>query len=409
MNDASPRRVPSRRSVLGYMAAGAGTAAAASGAFAFNSSVETAGSASTPEVTRTRQSYSPHGLHQAGIVTPAPAATKLIGFDLLSDTDVEALSRLMRLWSSDIANMMAGEPIPGDTAPELAQANTSLSITVGFGPGVFDLEGLAQQRPAGFVTIPAMQHDRLADEWSGGDLLAIVAADDRTTIDYVSRRLIRDAETFATPRWVQTGSWRGLDANGDPVTGRNLFGQKDGTANPGGDVLDESVWIDGGPQWLTGGTTVVIRRIEMDLDDWDDLGRSSQEKVIGRNLDDGAPLTGDREYDAPDFTATDGGELVIPEDAHIRLAHPVNNAGRRILRRGINYTHEERSGSRTVTSAGLLFLSFQANVAEQFVPIQRTLDNSDALNRWTTAIGSAVFAIPGGFDEQGWVGRQLLS
>ena len=61
-----------------------------------------------------------------------------------------------------------------------------------------------------------------------------------------------------------------------------------------------------------------------------------------------------------------------------------------------------------MVTAGLVFMSFQANIARQFVPIQNRLDARDALNDWTSAIGSAVFAIPGGFAAGDWLGRALF-
>ena len=79
-----------------------------------------------------------------------------------------------------------------------------------------------------------------------------------------------------------------------------------------------------------------------------------------------------------------------------------------MLRRGVNYTHEEwRDGEQRAT-AGLIFCAFQASIADQFIPVQRALDDSDALNEWTTAIGSAVFAVPPGYAKGGWVGETLL-
>lgn len=61
-----------------------------------------------------------------------------------------------------------------------------------------------------------------------------------------------------------------------------------------------------------------------------------------------------------------------------------------------------------MTSSGLVFLAFCANIASQFVPIQNRPDASDALNDWTHAIGSAVFAIPGGFPKDDWIARSLF-
>ncbi|MFZ1411089.1 MAG: Dyp-type peroxidase, partial [Micropruina sp.] len=315
---------------------------------------------------------------------------------------------LLRLWSGDIEALMAGAPIPGDTAPDMAQAGVSLSVTVGLGPRVFELPGLASRRPSGYVEVPAMAHDRLQDRWSGGDVLAIVAADDPTTVAYASRRLERDAATFATLAWVQGGSWRGTDSAGQPVTGRNLFGQLDGTANPSGADLEAVVWASG-PAWFAGGTTLVVRRIELDLDFWDATTRERQEKVIGRRLDSGAPLTGSHERDDLDLTALDAaGRPLIALDAHARRAHPSVNGGRRILRRGLNYTHTEGGHRGVVPSAGLVFLSFQADLANQYLPLQTSLDQRDALHDWTATIGSAVFAIPPGFGPGDWLARGLF-
>ncbi len=53
-------------------------------------------------------------------------------------------------------------------------------------------------------------------------------------------------------------------------------------------------------------------------------------------------------------------------------------------------------------------MSFQADIDSQFTPIQRRLDRGDALNTWTTAVGSATFAILPGFEEGGWLGEPLL-
>lgn len=48
-------------------------------------------------------------------------------------------------------------------------------------------------------------------------------------------------------------------------------------------------------------------------------------------------------------------------------------------------------------------------MAAQFVPIQNRLDELDLLNEWTTPIGSAVFALPPGCSEGGFIGETLLS
>lgn len=396
---------PTRRHLLGY--AGAGglglVAGGVAGARLAADDGEPGGAGPTVPGT-----ISPFGAHQPGVAAATPTTTRLVALDVLPGTDREALGRLMRLWTGSIAAATQGRPAPGDTARDLAQANLDLTVTVGWGSTLFARTGLVDDRPPALSPVPAFTHDRLQERWSGGDLLLIVAAADDTSVTHTLRRLLLDAEPFARLRWEQAGSWRGLDADHAPITGRNLFGQVDGTANlrPDDPLFDPTVWTKT-PDWFAGGTTLVVRRIRMDLDLWDTLTRDEQERAVGRDLAVGAPLGGTAETDAPDLEATDaGGRLIIPADAHLRLSHPSTNGGARILRRGLNYTTSDPlTGSR---ESGLIFCAFQADIDSQFTRLQRRLDQGDALNAWTTAIGSASFAILPGFSADGYLADRLL-
>ena len=352
-------------------------------------------------------SLSPYGAHQPGIAAATPRANRLLSLDLQRGVTREALGRLMRLWTGTIEAVTQGRAAPGDTARDLAQANTDLSIIVGWGPRTLARAGL--DRPACLAPVPPFRHDRLQEHWSGGDLVLLVGAADDTTVSHVVRRLVKDAAPFATLRWDQAGSWRGLDRDQAPTTGRNLFGQVDGTANPRPDdpMFDSTVWVKR-PDWLAGGSTLVVRRIRMDLDTWDKLTRDEQERSVGRDLSVGAPLGGERERDQPDFHSRDeGGRLLIPTNSHVRRSHPSFNGGAQILRRGMNYTAFDPATRQH--ESGLIFCSFQADIDEQFNRIQRSLDESDQLNTWTTAIGSAEFAILPGFEPGGWLGEHALT
>lgn len=408
--DSPPVTTPQigRRGLLGYLGAAGAGAVLGGGAVA----VSPLGSkeAVTPAQRQiTGQSYSPFGEHQTGITTPKPASFHAVAFNLRPNTDKIRLARLMRAWTADIEALMAGRPVPGDPAGELAQANVSLTVTVGLGPGVFAIPGLAPQKPTGLIDIPHQSHDRLAEEWTGGDLIVLISADDETSVSYAEDRLARDAAPFASVAWVQVGSWRGTDAAGDPVTGRNLFGQVDGSGNPAGDSLASTLWPAEPLDWFVGGTCLVVRRIEMKLDTWNALTRSGQDAATGRSLASGAPLGKQKESDGLDLSATDAaGKPVIPNDAHARRAHPDQNSGRTMLRRGWNYHHVATQGGSRVVSVGLIFLAFVADIAAQYVPVQASLDAEDALNEWTTAIGSAVFAIPPGWQAGDWIASRLL-
>ena len=96
---------------------------------------------------------------------------------------------------------------------------------------------------------------------------------------------------------------------------------------------------------------------------------------------------------------------MIPGDAHIRLSAPAATATR-LLRRGYSFT----DGFDEVTAqldAGLFFISFQRDPA-QFAAIQRNL-GGDALNEYIRHTSSAVFAVPPGARQGGYVGEGLLS
>ncbi len=397
-----------RRGLLGYAGAGGLGAAVGAAAGAVVGSGH-GGHAETTAAATLPGTISPFGTHQPGVTAPTPRANRLVALDLRAGVDRAALGRFMRLWSGTIAAAAMGRPTPGDTTRDLAQANVDLSVVVGWGYDLFDRVGLAEARPSALVRVPPLRHDRLEERWSGGDVMALVGAADDTTVTHVLRRLLLDAEPFATLRWEQAGSWRGLDGDQAPTTGRNLFGQVDGTGNllPDDPLFDSTVWSKA-PAWFAGGTTMVVRRIRMDLDTWDTLTRSEQEASVGRDLDIGAPLTGVRERDVPDLAARgDDGRLVIAENAHVRLSHATRNGGARILRRGLNYTSYDATTGRR--DAGLVFCSFQADLGAQFVPIARRLDRADALHEWTSHLGSAEFAILPGFAEGGWLGDTLLT
>jgi dye decolorizing peroxidase len=208
--------------------------------------------------------------------------------------------------------------------------------------------------------------------------------------------------------WQQPGFRRAYGSEAPGTTMRNLLGQLDGTKNlaPGTAAFDAAVWLGDAAGWLAGGTSLVIRRTKLHLDKWDRLDRTGREAAVGRRLGNGAPLTGTDEHDEPDFAATTPiGFPVIAEFAHIARARP-SQPGEVIFRRGYNYDHG--ATSTELTDAGLIFTSFQADITTQFLPIQTRLAEFDLLNEWTTPIGSAVFAIPPGATEGGFVGETIL-
>lgn len=394
-------RGPSRRSLLTAGLAGlGGLAAGAVGAAAL---ADEPPAAPSDTVGQARVPF--FGVHQAGVDTAQQARATFLAFDLDPSVDRAAFTRLLRLWTDDAARLTQGEAALADTEPELAVAPARLTVTLGLGPAALDVVGLPRTDRYGVAELPAFSVDRLEPRWTGGDVLLQVCADDALTVSHAARMLTKDVRTFGTPRWRQDGFQRHAGVTPDGTTPRNLMGQVDGSANPvaGTADFDAAVWIADGP--MAGGTTLVLRRIRMDLDRWDRLDRRDRELAVGRRLDDGAPLTGGTEQDMPDLEATDAnGLLVIPEFAHVRRAHPTTTNAR-ILRRG--YSYDDATADGTV-DAGLLFAAYQADVGEQFLPVQRSLAELDLLNEWTTPVGSSVFLVPPGCEPGGFLGDALV-
>ncbi|HUX72015.1 MAG TPA: Dyp-type peroxidase [Cellulomonadaceae bacterium] len=395
-----------RRAFLQGGAAALGGAALALGGRAAWEAATVSGDVAPPADAVGRAVVPAHGDRQAGVGTAPQSFASFVSLDLVDGVDRHALVRLMRIWTDDVDRLTSGRPGLADTEPELAVAPARLTVTVGYGPGLFTAAGLEDQRPSWLSPLPSFSIDRLEDAWSGGDLLLQVCADDEVTIAHSVRLLVKDARTFTTVRWVQRGFRRSPGSTTPGTTMRNLMGQVDGTRNPAPETEGGLIWHTSGPSWLVGGTSMVIRRIAMDLDTWDAVDRTGREFALGRRLADGSPLTGSSEHDVPDLDAVDAlGFPVIDTAAHIRRARSANPS-ERFLRRPYSYDDPPAAGA--ISRSGLVFVTFQRDPVTQFVPIQRQIDEADMLNRWTTPIGSAVFAIPGGFRPGEHLGERLL-
>ncbi len=390
------QRRPSRRGVLfGGAAAGLG-AIAALGVESLTSTT-TPAEAADPLHGNTVIPF--YGAHQAGIATAPQAHATYIALTLREDLDSAALQRLLRLLTDDAARLTQGQAALADTEPELGTVPARLTVTFGFGPKLMELAGTSA---AGIQPLPKFSIDRLQERWNDGDLLLHIASDDPLTIAHAQRMLLKDARRFASVKWMQPGFRRSRGSEASGTTMRNLFGQVDGTVNPSPESEDFNALV-----WNPdGSTTMVIRRIQMDVDTWDEVDRSGREFSVGRTLANGAPTTGSQEHDEPDFEATDAlGFTVIPAHAHIRRARS-ENPSERIFRRGYNY--DEQPTGTGISNSGLIFVSYQQSVAKQYIPLQQRLAELDALNQWTTPIGSAVFFIPPGCAEGGFVGETLF-
>lgn len=411
--DAAGRGLTRRGLLGGAAAAGAGFAL---GGVAFASREE-----SDAPVHRTVPFF---GDHQAGITTPAQDRLHFAAFDLITD-DPRDVRALLRAWTEAAARMSEGRPAgpvndqpvapPDDTGEAFDLPPARLTVTIGFGPGLFergghDRYGLASKRPAALKELPPLPGDELDPERSGGDLCVQACADDPQVAFHAVRNLARIARGVAVMRWSQLGFGRTSTTSRAQDTPRNLMGFKDGTNNivaEDQDGLGRFVWAgDEAPAWMRGGSYVVTRRIRMLIEVWDRNSLRDQEDTFGRFKDTGAPYGGKQEHDPVDLRARGSdGELLIPSNAHIRLAAPQSNGGTRLLRRGYSFT-DGFDAQLGQLDAGLFFIAFQRD-PEQFVRVQNNLAR-DGLNEYVKHVSSAVFAIPPGARRGGYLGQGLI-
>ncbi len=415
----------SRRGLLGL--AGATVAGIGLGIGADRAVIAVSGSA-TPAAQR---SYAFYGAHQAGIVTPAQDRLHFAAFDMAGDATRADLIELLQDWTVAAAAMTAGHDVgefgavggnydapPSDTGEAQGLPASGLTITFGFGPSLFqgpadaDRFGLVGKQPQALSALPHFPGDMLDPAASDGDLCIQACADDPQVAVHAIRNLTRIAFGRASLRWSQLGFGRTSSTSTTQATPRNLFGFKDGTANVKAEettTVDKQIWVNAadGPAWMTGGSYLVARRIRMTIETWDRTILREQEAVIGRTKGEGAPLSGGSEFTEPDFEATGRAEQpLIAETAHVRLSHPSTNGGAAMLRRGYNFVDGNDELGRL--NAGLFFLSYQRS-PEQFISVQSQLAKNDALNEYIRHVGSALFAVPPGATQGGYIGEALFA
>ena len=347
------------------------------------------------------------GAHQPGIANPAPAHAIVAAFDTTA-ADIDELRDLLAglgretdLLSSGVLGpakdpllppndngILGPRPEPGD-----------LTVTVALGASLFDQRfGLAELRPAELFQMPDFPNDEPHPERSHGDILIQLCATHEDVAIHALRRLMRSTRRHLTLRWMQAGFNQPSTLPHGQTSTRNLLGFKDGTVNP--DVadaadMDATVWAGAGePPWAAGGTYMVVRLIRNRVEFWDRTALATQEAIIGRTRDTGAPLDGTLETDEPNFAADPDG-AITPLTAHIRLANPRTAATshQRILRRGFGYSNGFTTDGQL--DQGLLFVAFQRSLGQGFLAIQERL-NGEALEEYIRPVGGGFYFVPPG-------------
>jgi len=371
------------------------------------------------------------GTHQAGVATTPQTNVYFAAFDLIAEKRDDVIA-LLRAWTAASARLTQGQTadlLTNDPAtPELDSYETTglatdrLTLTFGFGPGMFtkdgkDRYGLAKHRPDALADLPRFNGDQLVPERTGGDLCIQACADNPQVAFHAVRQLTRIAYGAANIRWAQSGF---MAAQKDKSTPRNLMGFKDGSMNVpirAEAAMNQYIWAGDEGGWMQHGTYMVARPIRIALEHWDRMKLSFQQQVMGREKHSGAPLGQKHENDSLALDANDAnGNPIIPENAHVRLGAPENNDGAQILRRsysydnGLSYIAERwppwHQGMEF--DAGLLFISYQRDPRTGFVKIFDKMSKFDMMNQFVTHVGGGVFACPPGAKEGGFIGQPLF-
>lgn len=351
-----------------------------------------------------------YGKCQSGITTPIQRQVYFAVLDLATE-DLEIIRSIFKSWTTYIARMMQGELVeayksntmlpPTDTGEAVGMGTERLTITVGVSPSFLEKLNLSSKKLPELEDLPKFARDQLQEAFTGGDISIQACAEDAQVAFHAVRNLLRKGREHLTLKWSQTG-YAAITSQGS--TPRNLFGFKDGTANvTSQDDFDRVIWCDQ-DNWMKNGTYLIVRRVQMHLETWDRTSLKEQENTFGRHRDSGAPLGAVDEFDPVDLELKDDkGNLVIPEDCHVRLAKEV---GEEIYRRAFSYANgiDPRTGQ---FDAGLLFISFQKD-PQQFIKVQKNLGTKDKLNEYITHVGSGLFAILPGVEEGGYLGQSLF-
>ncbi|TQR20747.1 iron uptake transporter deferrochelatase/peroxidase subunit [Psychrobacillus vulpis] len=399
---------------------GAGTAGVLIGATGFGSVANSFGYSIVDDNMTATEKVPFYGSHQSGIVTNVQKHIYFASLNVIV-TSKEELKDLFEMWTPLAVRMMNGEEIAEpttnsyvaaqDTGEAVGLSASNLTITFGVGPTLFEKSklGLGHLKPTELEALPHFPKDQLDESYSSGDLCIQACADDPQVAFHAVRNLIRSASGKVILKWTQAGF------NSIPVeknkkqTPRNLFAFKDGTGNPNVNdtkEMNDVVWVQSNESvpWMTGGTYLVARRIQMHLETWDRTALGEQEATFGRHRDSGAPIGKTGEFEDMELARKDSsGNPIIPTTSHVHLAKLVDD---RILRRSFSYSSgmDPKTG---VFDAGLLFISFQKH-PKQFINIQNSLGRIDKLNEYITHRGSATFACFPGIQKGSFVGESLF-
>jgi len=381
------------------------------------------------------------GEHQGGVATKPQHFMYFAAFDLTT-SNREDVIKLLKAWTAAAARMSEGEtaqplesglklavipaapkggdadeapgtgPRAADTGEALGMPPSRLTITFGFGTGLFikdgkDRFGLTAHRPEALVDMPKFGSiDQMVKEHTDGDIVIQACAEDPQVAFHAVRQLARIAEGVAQIRWVQTG-YR-------PIAGdRHLLGFSAEEKTPGMNAPQaQAIWAGKeGPEWMRGGSYVVVRRIRFAVEHWDQMPQAYQESAVGEMKHHGKPV------EQSQTSVKSSSDNIVTEEnmpPHLALVSPGRDS---MLRRsysyndGVNFTTERwppwRQGLEY--DVGMFFVCFQKDPRTGFIAVFREMASRDSrLNQFWTHVGGGLFAIPPGAKQGEYIGQGLF-
>ena len=340
------------------------------------------------------QNFPFYGTHQAGITTPHQQFAIMAAFDVLAKTPKE------------LEHLFLGKVIKPD----------GLTITLSVGNSLFDERfGLAPHKPKHLQEMKDFPNDKLQREWCDGDISIQICAFSPETCQNALRDLIKNTAQFAVIRW----SIDGFLPKAEPgaLAARNLFGFRDGSGNPDvskPETADAVLWSGVAenskdePAWAKNGSYQAVRLIRHFVEFWDRTPLQEQQTIFGREKYSGAPLGMKNEGDIPNYASDPEGKT-LPTDSHMRLANtrdPEFMKRHLLYRRPFDYSRGlSKAGQLDV---GLIFICYQANLADGFIFVQKLLD-FEPLEEYISPFGGGYFFTLPGAEQGGYLGQSLLA
>ena len=264
-----------------------------------------------PQASGPAAAYPFYGDHQAGITTPVQDRLHFAAFDLTSTRPGPTSSSCSRTGALRPTRLTRGLDVtergavdgpallpPDDTGEAQGLPPNGLTITIGFGPSLFDERfGLAESPPSGPRRAPAVRVRPARRRALRRRPLHPGLRERPQVAVHAIRNLSRMAFGTARIRWSQLGFGRTSSTSSAQATPRNLFGFKDGTANIKAEQRHRCRRVrlgrrDADQAWMAGGSYLVTRKILMTIESWDRVKLEEQEQIIGRDKGEGAPLSG---------------------------------------------------------------------------------------------------------------------